>query len=1389
MSSSSKTRSNKSSSSGSSFSMILGFSKSLEKSAFGVLYAMIKGNTFPKFLTIISLIIEFIQFVSFGFKKRFPWGGETGYYLKRIVSPVNHPANVLQYTGFTILFWVAVGLMILGFINIWYVAYKFYQGKIANIWIIRTLRWFVSFSVAVLYIPIISLLLIGLNCETVDGAQVLRKFIDSEQIYCFRGANLSIAIVSIFMIILFSIVAFCSSATYYEYDVNIKSRFAKPHSRFDITVLLVKTIFAFFFELLSHIPWLLAITFLLGMFWLTLGSIIVLPYNNQRLNQIKSGLYMAVFWVSLCTVITMGTNYGFDYDYNDVIDKSPATAYLVIVGIIPSFVAGFFASRFYYKWLTGKVEEIAFNNTTSISSEDVSPKTPGQKVTWDKQPQTLGSKRQLVFPFFSKKYVFSFFVEIMARKILKTCEGMTINSEAVEKANLLYQCGLQYFPNSDVLWMAYVNFLFTIRKDRHVGYAALEKLRRMKPAFDVRFFIYQRDKEREQLMDSDLRGPEHNGKIQDFVSYMEFKKLYYGAKRQHMKCLQYIKRFWSHLLHETVDLHKLSELSGRIATTENKANEQYERLLALNPNSVRVLRDYSQFLEEVVKDRDSSIMLQKKAESIEEAMSKSLSTDFKYSDIQTIDKEDANFNDEQPQANSIQMEKINDKNSHHGSSQDKSSDTSGSSKGRKGKYKEYQQSNSISKLTWLMIITTFLTIVFMIATLVVIRGMTVKHMQAFQGVVSFGSGGIESVMISINTNLMYASALGNDSAGVEFYREKIKRSNNILKNIHNAIIYGEESPQSYVDDIMSQWKARNGIPIMDVGSRVFEYSEFNKTNPITNKKFTALYNEPSFDIDLFVNPVHSGDNGTINPNYNTFVTQKYNAYKAVNVFVDNVNYVTNLTYADLQASFYNPHFKFVVRNGARGIVNMIQTAQNEYINALVDNTNSTSYTTLYIWLGIFAFLTIFAVALFRPIVSKISREKIRTLVLFSLAPRDLVIKMASRKIKMVSLDSGSDRDMMFETDEENDNLDDEAPRKHKDSRSQMKRSGTILVANKTDSDAEVNSDGPSILSSIQENGVVHRSERRRILASTGAADSGDEGSKDHSDKSPLLPKEESTTPATNSKGEQYGWDGKSKRNINKKSLRSILRRLHFSYSFALFILFGFITMGVFTSFTMMFQDVASGFDLAKCAERSVDSRLVSFYISELFLRQWDDSVSADLMDAITQMQQTHQSLIPIDDLRPLMDGTLGCWRLDQNNCITNETNEFFYDVTQGLDWTVDQFIKHSINLAHTDKADLVLGNPDLNWIQTVGGDYFFEGLERATFLYFHYWQEIQSWGIMVITTICSVTCVILFLIYMIFFRSFLKKLSIEHLHTLALLRLAPEDIQRMEVSDKVIDED
>ncbi|KAM9974387.1 hypothetical protein ACTFIW_007840 [Dictyostelium discoideum] len=1414
-------KSSRSSSSGSSMSLIIGFSRSIEKGSFGVLYAMIKGNTFPKILTLLSIVVEFCQLSSFGFKHQYPWGGEAGYYLKRIMSPINHPSNLVGYTGFTIFFWIVVGLLVLGFLNIWYVAYKFYHGKIANIWVIRTLRWFVSFSVAVLFIPITSLLLIGLDCDYSEST--LRNF-ESENIECFKGENLPISVVSILLIAAFSLVGFTSSATYYEYDTNIKSRFAKPHARFDVLVLFAKLVFSLLNSLIDYFPWLTSIVFFIVMFFLVIGSIIVLPYNNQRLNQLKSGFYMVLFWVSFVTIITMAIND----------ETSPATSYLVVIGIFPSFPIGYFLNRFYYRWLCKKVDDIRvptsgsceFNSEEkSKSDSSIQQSTTANnssisntaKVTWGKQPVSVGSKRQIIFPFFEKKYVFSFFVEIMARKLLIECNsGDSISNccsmESIERANNLYQCGLQYFPNSDLLWMAYCNFLFTVRKDRHIGYASLEKLRRMNPSFDVRFFIYQRDKEREQIMDSDLRGPEHN-------AIWNLKKLYYGAKRYHIKCLTYIKRFWGHLLHETVDLHRLSELSGRIATTENKANESYERLLALNPNSVRVLRDYSQFLEEVVKDKESAYRLQKKAETIEEIMSRIQTTDFKINDIKNLDDSetevDKALKNDQISSNKLVSGGIIDKaKSESSKSKDDESESSSSSKGRKNKYREYQQSNAISKLSWLMIGTTTCCIIFLIIMLVVFRGLEVKHVNSYQGIISITDCASEAVSIAINLNSMQSIAssigtiytLAEATQIIDNYRIENQRRITVMKNIHNAIYWGESDPISYVGDYISILKSRNGFNIFDIGSIVFSFDQFNRSDSIiNNKEMQHLYNEPSINMTVLIKPPKITNETQLN-----YFIQTYNSWKAGNMFIESAILANTLTVEQYQNdSNFDVNFKFVILNGASSIPNMYISIQKAFIDSLNFTVMQSLNIMWYVWLGIFGFLILIGSLLFRPIVSKISREKIRTLILFSLAPKEVVVKLSTKKIKMVSLDSGSERDNLFEsTDGDDDNnTRHEHLNDFDDRRKRFEKDHTKIQVN----ERRPLMDSIGVLSStttlnsskniITDNG--NNSNNNNKNSEKSDRDNSDESDIDNSDDDnninnsiikPIIEenkkKKEKTQEEINEllvNNKKYGWDGKSKRNLNKKSLKSVLSRLHLSYSFAIILLFGFISMGLWVSYSVVYENSQSGIILGTSCERSLNGRVINFYASELLTFDNDIQSNQSIINAIEQLQSNHQSLPYLEEVRPLMEGTYGCWQLDQSKCL-KEDSIYYNDVNLGLDWIVESFFRKILNLINTDQS-LLSTSEDYQWLKAIGSELFLIGLDTATFKYFLHYQRLQEWATMVLTSILAVNCVILLIIYMALFRPFMNHLRIQHIHTLALLRLAPDDIRYMEISDKAIDED
>lgn len=74
------------------------------------------------------------------------------------------------------------------------------------------------------------------------------------------------------------------------------------------------------------------------------------------------------------------------------------------------------------------------------------------------------------------------------------------------------------------------------------------------------------------------------------------------------------------LLHvlQKVNASDLSEISGKIATSEMKAGEAYDKLLSHYPNNVRGLRDFARFVDEILSDSKTAHKIWAKADKLEE---------------------------------------------------------------------------------------------------------------------------------------------------------------------------------------------------------------------------------------------------------------------------------------------------------------------------------------------------------------------------------------------------------------------------------------------------------------------------------------------------------------------------------------------------------------------------------------------------------------------------------------------------------------------------------------------------------------------------------------------------------------------------------------------------
>jgi PAS domain-containing protein len=140
----------------------------------------------------------------------------------------------------------------------------------------------------------------------------------------------------------------------------------------------------------------------------------------------------------------------------------------------------------------------------------------------------------------------------------------------------------------------------------------LDRARRMHPTLRERLVIYCKDKDRERFSQNEQGG-------ESVMDYVEFQNSYNAALEFNKRALKAIRAFWRSLLEPEITLDSLSKLSSRIDRYEVKTDQSFKLLLERYPKSVKLMRSYGMFLEQVKKDPWSAAKYFNEADKIESA--------------------------------------------------------------------------------------------------------------------------------------------------------------------------------------------------------------------------------------------------------------------------------------------------------------------------------------------------------------------------------------------------------------------------------------------------------------------------------------------------------------------------------------------------------------------------------------------------------------------------------------------------------------------------------------------------------------------------------------------------------------------------------------------------
>ena len=172
------------------------------------------------------------------------------------------------------------------------------------------------------------------------------------------------------------------------------------------------------------------------------------------------------------------------------------------------------------------------------------------------------------------------------------------NADAIDAMHVIFEQAMTEHPKSSALALQYAYYIACFDpSNADMAVRFLQKAKRLKPEFDIRFRIFIEERNMEEAKDGG-HGSWYNVAI-NLASDVEATKLAEKAKTYHMQTLLAMRSFWNYLMNDHRGLSKLTIHLHELEKYERLATHAYEKLLNRYDKKEDVLRSYSHFLSAI----------------------------------------------------------------------------------------------------------------------------------------------------------------------------------------------------------------------------------------------------------------------------------------------------------------------------------------------------------------------------------------------------------------------------------------------------------------------------------------------------------------------------------------------------------------------------------------------------------------------------------------------------------------------------------------------------------------------------------------------------------------------------------------------------------------------
>ncbi|GFR50724.1 hypothetical protein Agub_g12981 [Astrephomene gubernaculifera] len=568
--------------------------QAVELAIFGVLYTLSKEKVDgSKWIALLKMVLDFLQQLvvllspTYGW---FPWASEWTSKFTWLWEGLSYldfrtklsSMNYSMYTGFL----YAVALLLLCSLGLCaYVGYCFKRHKFAYVWPVWTLRVVVSMFFQTFYVSACGIFLSNINCHWLapDESNFERGYLDKyPDKRCLDYPYVFNMLISIFLLVLFSAIVFVTTAADFELDPLADGLLAAAHPHVELLNLAAKTVFLLASAILVvDVPKLQAIVFAATMALQFYTTARWVPFLTAWMNHVRAGFNLGLTWVSVMMVVLRCVDSAKDSHSH----MARRLTYIALLGIPGTVAAGIVISWIRLNYFVQKALR-AFQNAQS-----------------DSKPRDI------------YEFIDMYEVEVVAR-VCRTPgqESGTQDEASVKLSERILKAGIVLFPNESYVHVLYSNLLIEVQTLYQAGQSQLMAAKKLNPGYVQKFAIFVREQQHMQRAHTQTTGES----AVDLVSYVEFQRNYRLLARATQRALTTQQAFWRLLLHGQIHFSQLTSAFNNIEAAQKTATQTYRMVLDRYPNSVKLLRSYARFQEEVMNNPWRASQLYEKADRLEE---------------------------------------------------------------------------------------------------------------------------------------------------------------------------------------------------------------------------------------------------------------------------------------------------------------------------------------------------------------------------------------------------------------------------------------------------------------------------------------------------------------------------------------------------------------------------------------------------------------------------------------------------------------------------------------------------------------------------------------------------------------------------------------------------